>query len=229
MSLSTLSMFSFLITYSFWSRVGFFISYIATSFIALEIFRLIYTDVNKREVEKFLESYSKQRNSSPRRRQQEDLKSISIEDLERPVPSVPTRTSTRRTSATTHESDKTLINDEHHQQQRRKKKTQQPTTTTTTTHISAPTHAATQPHVSSSSPTRRLRKRSDTLNSTSSVEAKVSESKGLFSRRRRSASPASDVSSKASSRHASPLRRSRERKEGLGLGLGLGKTVRTKV
>ncbi|KAH8732596.1 hypothetical protein GQ44DRAFT_571077, partial [Phaeosphaeriaceae sp. PMI808] len=78
---------AFLFSGSFWSRLGFLVSYIATFFIVLEVLRLVYTDVNKRDVEKFLESYSKQRTVSPRRsRQQSDAKkaqiTIPIDDLE---------------------------------------------------------------------------------------------------------------------------------------------------
>jgi hypothetical protein len=86
---------AFLIDPTFWSRIGFLISYIATFFIALEVLRLVYTDVNKRDVEKFLEAYSKQRAASPPsrgRRYEEKYPSpkkisVNIDELEmgRPV------------------------------------------------------------------------------------------------------------------------------------------------
>ncbi|KAH7380101.1 hypothetical protein BKA66DRAFT_369478, partial [Pyrenochaeta sp. MPI-SDFR-AT-0127] len=59
-----LSFLSFLITSEFYSRMGFLISYIVTSLLVLEVLRLVYTDVNKREVEKMLESYTKSRSES---------------------------------------------------------------------------------------------------------------------------------------------------------------------
>jgi hypothetical protein len=217
--LSTLSAFSFLIDTTFWSRIGFLISYIATFLIALEIFRLVYTDVNKREVEKFLENYSKQRNSSssPIRRRHDLAKntldeekiSMNIEELQQPkkagsIISVnidalersvsPPRT---RAAATPSSEEKT---------ERRKRATSS----------ASRAHAE---RTSSPTPIRKLRKRSDTLTSTGSSESK------RVSRRHRETSPASEA---ASSRHGSPRPRSREDKEKR-VGLGLGKLMRGKV
>jgi hypothetical protein len=218
--LSTLSKFSFLIDTTFWSRIGFLISYIATFLIALEVFRLIYTDVNKREVEKFLENYSKQRNSSSspvRRRhdlatktEDEEKISVNIEDLQEPkraesmisvnIDALERSVSPPRTraAATPSSEEKT---------ERRKRATSS----------ASRTHAE-----RTSSPTpivRKLRKRSDTLTSTGSSESK------RVSRRHRESSPASEA---ASSRHGSPRPRSWEDKEKR-VGLGLGKLMRGKV
>ncbi|EAT84214.2 hypothetical protein SNOG_07938 [Parastagonospora nodorum SN15] len=84
----------FLLDPTFWSRLGFLISYIATSLIAVEVFRLICTDANKRDVEKFLESYSKQRarTVSPPRRKNVQLEreiSVNIDELESVVMEAP--------------------------------------------------------------------------------------------------------------------------------------------
>ena len=220
MSLQSLSFLSFLISPIFWSRLGFFISYIATSFIVLEVFRLIYSDSTKREAERLLDSYTKARTSSPRRYQQasQELKSICIDDLERPFRPESKRTNSTSTSP---DSEKTLVEE--------KKRRSRAHSSAAQTTVNVPLSAPAQP--SSTSPPRRLRKRSDTLTSTGSAEHR-SESRSLF-RRKRSSSPASSVGSKASSRHESPLRRSsRKEKDILGLGLGLsmgsGK-ARTKV
>jgi len=219
---TTIKLFSFLIDPTFWSRIGFLISYIATSFLVLEVLRLIYTDVNKREVEKFLESYSKQRTGSPPRRiadgsgkrmSRETSKeriNISIEALERPV-TPPTKRQTRRESP---ETEKTVINDAQPRLRR----------TRTSSSTSPPPTQQQQP---STTPVKKLRKRSDTLNSSSSGEQR----RPL--RRHREASPASEAGSKASSRHESPRPRSKEERKmsaglGLGNGLGMGR-VRGKV
>jgi hypothetical protein len=196
---------AFLIDPAFWSRIGFLISYIATFFLVLEVLRLIYTDVNKREVEKFLESYSKQRNGSPRR--QQELRKIPIDELERPV--TPPNAIRPTRAAVTPESEKTLV----HERRRRAQS-------------SASQTAPIVPSQRTSSPTsvRKLRKRSDTLNSTGSTETR----RPL--RRHREASPASEAGSKTSSRHGSPRPRSKEeKKSAMGVGLGLGKLMRAKV
>jgi hypothetical protein len=193
MSVLTLSSFSFLITLDFWSRIGFLISYVVTSFLVLEVVRLVYTDVNKREVEKFLEGYAKQRPTSPRRSQ--ETRKVSLEELERPC--TPPSRSMRET---TPESERTLVNEE-----RRRRRTQSSASI-------PPVLSQDQAHIPI--PPRRLRKRSDTAGS--------SESKSPL-RRRREASPASDAGSKASSRQGSPLRRLKKKEEvGLGMGLGGG-------
>ncbi|KAF1920848.1 hypothetical protein BDU57DRAFT_419890, partial [Ampelomyces quisqualis] len=61
---------AFLFDTSFWSRIGFLISYVATSLLALEVLRLVSTDANKRDAEKFLAHYTQQRQAafSPRAR-----------------------------------------------------------------------------------------------------------------------------------------------------------------
>jgi hypothetical protein len=216
-----------LIDPTFWSRIGFLISYVVTSLIALEVLRLVYTDVNKRDVEKFLESYSKQRAASPPRSASPKKKmmsvnieelnmsarpmeggekriSVNIDELERsitppPAVVVPVVRERAQRAATPESTDKS---------ERRKR---------ATSSASRDQHGQ---RTASPTPIRKLRKRSDTLTSTGS-----SESKRPSSRRHREASP-----SEASERHASPRPRSREEKErrsGLGLGLGLGR--RTKV
>ncbi|KAH7088242.1 hypothetical protein FB567DRAFT_334019 [Paraphoma chrysanthemicola] len=197
--LAWISLFAFLIDPSFWSRIGFLISYVATSFIVLEVLRLIYTDANKREVEKFLDAYSKQRTASPRRAQV--LTKFNIDDLERPITPPPKRTPIR-TAAATPESDKTLVNE-----RRRRSKDE----------VEAARLLKTEQ--STTSPVRKLRKRSDTLNSSGSGEVRRPI------RRHREASPASEAGSKTSSRHASPRPRSREEKERK-TSSGLGKLMR---
>jgi hypothetical protein len=145
MSVLTLSSFAFLITLEFWSRIGFLISYVVTSFLVLEVVRLVYTDVNKREVEKFLEGYAKQRPTSPRRSQ--ETRKVSLEELERPC--TPPSRSMRET---TPESERTLVNEE-----RRRRRAQSSASI-------PPVHAQAQIPV----PPRRLRKRSDTVSSSES-------------------------------------------------------------
>ncbi|KAF2033720.1 hypothetical protein EK21DRAFT_108848 [Setomelanomma holmii] len=200
--LAYISLFAFLIDPTFWSRIGFLISYIATSFLVLEVLRLIYTDVNKREVEKFLETYSKQRTGSPRRHDAV-LRKINIDELEHPV------TPPRRTrAAATPESEKTLVNE------RRRR-----ATSSASPPPSRPTQSSAHTQQPATTPVRKLRKRSDTLNSSSSGETR----RPL--RRHREASPASEAGSKASLRHGSPRPRSREEKERKA-GLGLGKLMR---
>ncbi|KAH7400870.1 hypothetical protein DE146DRAFT_755313 [Phaeosphaeria sp. MPI-PUGE-AT-0046c] len=200
---------AFLIDPTFWSRIGFLISFIATSLIAIEVLRLVGTDVNKREVEKFLESYSKQRtaSSSPARRSRSVEKdaakkiSVNINELEtfgRPI--TPPEVSVDR-HATTSRHVRAAATPESAEQkvERRKRATS--------------TSQATQAHrTSSPTPLRKLRKRSDTLNSTGSSESR---------RRHREASPASE----AGSRHGSPRPKS-SRKDS---GLGLSKLMRAKV
>jgi hypothetical protein len=213
---------SFLIDPTFWSRIGFLISYIATSLIAVEVLRLVCTDVNKRDVEKFLESYSKQRAASPPRGRSppgktmsmniEELAtrprsvgekriSVNIEELERSVTPSPPAVGAPQVQV------RAVRTPEEKMERRRRA-----------------TSSASQQHqhaqrTASPTPVRKLRKRSDTLTSTGS-----SESKRPSSRRHRESSP-----SEASERHASPRPRSREEKErrsGLGLGLGLGRRAK---
>jgi hypothetical protein len=191
---------AFLIDPAFWSRIGFLISFIATSLIALEVMRLVGTDANKREVEKFLDSYSKQRAASPSRRVKQI--SVNIDELEsgRPVtPPHPEPTTT--TTTTTVRPVRAAVTPESDKVERRKRATS-----------SASQARATR--TSSPTPLRKLRKRSDTLTSTGSSESR---------RRHREASPASE----SGSRHGSPRPRSREDKKSSGL--GLSKLMRAKV
>lgn len=206
----TLPMFgAFLIDPTFWSRIGFLISFIATSLIAVEVLRLVGTDVNKREVEKFLESYSKQRtaSSSPARRSRRDEKdaakkiSVNIDELEtfgRPVTPPETSVDRHATTSTTRHV-RAAATPESEQKERRKRAT-------------STSQAAKVERTSSPTPLRKLRKRSDTLNSTGSSESR---------RRHREASPASE----AGSRHGSPRPKSHRKDSGL----GLSKLIRAKV
>jgi len=204
LSLTSLTHLSFLIDPTFWSRIGFLISYTATFFLVLEALRLIYTDANKREVEKFLESYQKQRNVSPSPRKQ--CITVNIDELERERPVTPPR---QRKRDVTPDSQKTLVEREERRRRR------------------AASHSVSPPHTiaaqTSASPVRKLRKRSDTLNSAGSGEVRRS------TRRHREASPASEVGSKVSSRHGSPSGSVRKMSAALGLGLGIGGARRTKV
>jgi hypothetical protein len=200
---STLSLLSPLLSTTFWSRLGFLISYLATSFLVLEVLRLIYTDDTKRDVEKFLDSYAKTRTQSPPRRRQQEFKKVSLEELDRALAAPEVQRGSPR-------SEKTLVEGE---RRRRSPSHEHPTNTAT----------AAAAMTTSPSP-RRLRKRSDTLNSTSS-----SESRNPF-RRRREASPASEVGSKASSRQGSPLRRARKEDKSVAeRSAGLRGLVRAKV
>ncbi|KAJ4377861.1 hypothetical protein N0V83_000691 [Neocucurbitaria cava] len=226
MSLTFLGYFRFLITYEFYSKVGFLISYTIASLLVLEVLRLVYTDANKREVEKMLDAYTQSRSSSGYTQKGQTSNKISIEDLEKQHPQTPPRPQRRPSSpAATPESEKTLVNNEARRRPQRAHSSasqlQHPAT------APAPTSAPqTQTPTPTSPPTRRLRKRSDTVTSTSSS----SESKKLERRNRREASPASSSaagSSKASSRHASPtaVRRVRD-KEAQVLSSSLHKLLR---
>lgn len=179
MMFSSLSLFKPLISYDLWSRLGFLFSYIITSLLVLEVLRLVYNDANKREVEKLLDAYSSSSSSSSsngdklRRMSQRSASPpikrmrISIDELQRP------RTPSPAATPAATSSDRTLVDGE-----RRRRV------------------SASQSHkelAKEATPTRRLRKRSDTMTSTGSS--------GSSSRRRREESPAE---SKASSRHASP-------------------------
>ncbi|KAF1836225.1 hypothetical protein BDW02DRAFT_249448 [Decorospora gaudefroyi] len=211
MFLSSLSFFSFLISYEFWSRTGFFISYVLTFLLVLEVVRLASTDANRKEVEKMLDAYSASRSETPvRRRSAEGLKKVSLDTLEEMAADKQARTRTPSPAvARTSESERALVKEE----KRRRR------AISTSQHIaSAP--APTQPQPQTQTPPRRLRKRSDTLNSTSSAESKAASI-----RRRREASPSE---SKASSRHASPTPRSRSHETKV-LGTSLGKMLRSKA
>lgn len=213
-SLNTLTHLSFLLSPTFWSRIGFLISYIATSFLVLEVLRLIYTDANKREVEKFLESYAKQRSVSPPRKQQAMI-SVNIDELEKTVSVSPPRSRERKSSREgTHEARKTATGTVEEREERRRRRAashgHSASTSQSPPHYSNAVPAQTS---TSASPVRKLRKRSDTLNSSGSGEVR---------RRHREASPASEVGSKVSSRHGSPRRSRDERKMSVGGALGLG-------
>ena len=200
----------FLIDPSFWSRLGFLISYVATSLIAVEVFRLICTDANKRDVEKFLETYSKQRArtvSPPRRKtpQPEREISVNIDELQSVVmqrPGTPPKM-----DRPGERSVRAAVSPDADKIDRRKRAASS----------AGRVHAE---RTASPTPVRRLRKRSDTLTSTGSSESK------RVSRRHREASPASEG---AESRHGSPRPRSREDREKRLSGLGLGKLIRGKV
>lgn len=197
----------------FASKVGFFISYVATFFLVLEVVRLVCTDANKREAEKLLDAYTRVRTQE---RKQEESCKLSVEELEHelethsvvPEQTQQPRTPSRRTRAVLHRtptSEKTLVSEEKEKRKR------------------------------SQTPTRRLRKRSDTLNSTSTSDSRLSSqsksSSGLSELRRssrshRDSSPESSTS-KSSSRHASPgLRRP---KDVQGASLSLHRLLRQKV
>lgn len=220
MFLTFLGYFRFLITYEFYSRIGFLISYTIAFLLVLEVMRLVYTDANKREVEKMLDAYTQSRSSGYTQKGQ--TSKIPIEDLEKKHPQTPLR---RRPSspAAIPESEKTLVNNEAtRRRQRAHSSASQLHPATAPAPASAP---QTQTPTPTPPPTRRLRKRSDTVTSSSSS----SESKKLERRHRREASPASSAASgsKASSRHASPtaVRRVRD-KEAQVLSSSLHKLLR---
>jgi hypothetical protein len=196
----------------FASKVGFFISYVATFFLVLEVVRLVCSDANKREAERLLDAYTRGRESE---KKQEESCKLSVDELEKgleafPVlnqPAQPPQTPQRRTQGTvlhrTSTSEKTLVSEEKEKRKR------------------------------SQTPTRRLRKRSDTLNSTGTSDSRhssrskssssTSESR-RSSRSYRDSSPESTTSKSSSSRHASPsMRRSKD------ASLSLHRLLRQKV
>jgi hypothetical protein len=179
---------AFLIDPAFWSRIGFLISFIATSLIALEVMRLVGTDANKREVEKFLDSYSKQRAASPPRRVKQI--SVNIDELESGRPVTPPQP---EPTTTTLRPVRAAVTPESEKVERRKRATS-----------SASQARATR--TSSPTPLRKLRKRSDTLTSTGSSESR---------RRHREASPASESGSRHGSPR--PRSREDKKSSGLGL------------
>lgn len=196
----------------FASKVGFFVSYVATFFLVLEIVRLVCTDANQREAERLLDAYTRSRETE--KKHGEDRK-ISLDELETELEAFPAlnepeqtpQTSQRRTRRTvlhrTPTSEKLLVNEEKEKRKR------------------------------SETPTRRLRKRSDTLNSTSTSDSRhssrsKSSSTTLESRRssrsHRDSSPESTTSKSSSSRHASPgMRKSKD------ASLSLHRLLRQKV
>lgn len=201
----------------FFSKVGFFVSYVATFFLVLEIVRLVCTDANKREAERLLDAYTRGRETE---KKQEESRKLSVDELENELEAFPAlsepvqapQTPQRRTQRTVlHRiptSEKTLVSEgkEREKEKERRKRSQ--------------------------TPTQRLRKRSDTLNSTSTSESRhssrskssstTSESR-RSSRSHRDSSPES-TTSKSSSRHASPnMRRSKD------ASLSLHRLLRSKV
>ncbi|KAL6711169.1 hypothetical protein ACN47E_005700 [Coniothyrium glycines] len=162
-----------LITIAFWSRIGFFFSYILTSLLVLEVLRLVYTDANKREVEKLLDAYSTARPARPRESSPPLARKrmrIPIDELERPRTPSPAAMPARERAPVDAEA--------------KRVRRASPVA------VVLP-GAKEVKDVKDVAPTRRLRKRSDTLTSSGSGA----------SRRRREDSPAE---SKAGSRHASP-------------------------
>ena len=195
----------------FASKIGFFISYVLAFFLVLEIVRLVCTDANKREAEKLLDAYTRGREQE---KEQKSCK-LSIEDLEHELetysvvyevqqPQTPHRRIPKSALQRTPTSERTLVSEEKEKRKR------------------------------SQTPTRRLRKRSDTLNSTNTPNScQSSQSKSSSrspeprrsSRSHRDSSPESNTS-KLSSRHASPgFRRS---KDVQGASLSLHRLLRQK-
>lgn len=185
----------------FYSKVGFFVSYVATFFLVLEIVRLVCTDANKREAEHLLDAYTRGRETE---KKQKESRKLSVDELENELEAFPAlnepvqapQTPQRRTRRTvlhrTPTPEKTLVSEEKEKERRKRSQT----------------------------PTRRLRKRSDTLNSTSTSDSRhssrskssstTSESR-RSSRSHRDSSPESTTSKSSSSRHASPsMRRSKD-------------------
>lgn len=173
----------------FASKIGFFISYVLTFFLVLEIVRLVCTDANKREAERLLDAYTRGREQE---KKQESCK-LSVEDLEHELerysvmyevqqPQTPYRRTPKSSLQRTPTSERTLVSEEKEKRKR------------------------------SQTPTRRLRKRSDTLNSTNTLDSRQSsqsksspESLELRrSSRSHRDSPPESSRSKPSSRHASP-------------------------
>jgi hypothetical protein len=199
---------------NFASKVGFFISYVLTFFLVLEVVRLVCTDANKREAERLLDAYTRGREKE---KKQEEGHKLSVEELEHELeaysvvdeptrlPETPHRRNTRSVLHRTPTAERVLASEEKEKRKR------------------------------SQTPTRRLRKRSDTLNSTSTSDSRPStppkSSSGTSESRRssrshRDSSPASSRS-KSSSRHASPgLRRG---KDAQGASLSLHRLLRQKV
>ncbi|KAF3042353.1 hypothetical protein E8E12_004649 [Didymella heteroderae] len=102
----------------FASKVGFFISYVATFFLVLEVVRLVCTDANKREAERLLDAYTRGRESE--KKQEEGCK-LPVDEvgngleafpvLNEPVqaPQTPQRRTRRTVLHRTPTSEKTLI------------------------------------------------------------------------------------------------------------------------
>lgn len=221
MFLSTIKLFAFLINYEFWSRLGFFVGYILTFLLVLEVVRLASTDAHRKQVEKILDSYaaSKPQIEPRRARLEPSLKRVSLDELEdmerRSLIAEKERRVRTPSPAVTHtpEVEPTQLDEE-----RRRRRAASTSVSPKPTSASR-SASQSRPQAQSSSPTRRLRKRSDTLNSSSSAEPK-----DAVRRKRREVSPAE---SKTSSRHASPTPKSRS-KESRTLGGSLGKMLRAR-
>lgn len=198
----------------FASKVVFFISYVLTFFLVLEVVRLACTDANKREAERLLDAYTRGRQQE---KKYEETCTVSVEEMEHELdtysvvneqvksPQTPQRRIQRNESHRTPTSERTLVSES---KERRKR---------------------------SETPTRRLRKRSDTLTSTGSSDSRHSSrsksSTGSSESRRssrshRDTSPESSTS-KSSSRHASPG--FRRVKDAQGASLSLHRLLRQKV
>lgn len=198
----------------FASKVVFFISYVLTFFLVLEVVRLVCTDANKREAERLLDAYTQGREQEKKHEEtcllsvaemERELDSYSVMNEQTESPQTPQR---RTQTVELHRmptSEKTLITES---KERRKR---------------------------SETPTRRLRKRSDTLTSTGSSDSRHSSrsksSTGSSESRRssrshRDSSPESSTS-KSSSRHASPG--FRRMKDAQGASLSLHRLLRQKA
>ncbi|KAJ4412152.1 hypothetical protein N0V91_000620 [Didymella pomorum] len=199
---------------AFFSKVGFFVSYVATFFLVLEVVRLVCTDANKREAERLLDAYTRGRETE---KKPGISHTLSVDELDNeseafPALNEPVQTPQRRTRKTvlhrTPTSEKPPVSEEKEKRKR------------------------------SQTPTRRLRKRSDTLNSTSTSDSRhssrskssstassrtTSESR-RSSRSHRDSSPESVTSKESERRRASPsMRRSRD------ASLSLHRLLRQKV
>ena len=234
MFLSFLYLFRFLISPAFWSKTGFFISYVLTFLLVLEVVRLASTDANRKQVEKMLDAYSASRSEAPVRRRSE-MKKINIDELENMAKEEKAETMSvnidaleasltkkHRTRTPSPAVTRTPEYERAVDKEERRRRRAMSTSISPSTKVSPQPQLQPQPQMAS--PARRLRKRSDTLNSSSSAETK--EAKGSVRRRRevREASPASS----SSSRHESPTPRSRS-KETKVLGASLGKMLRSKA
>lgn len=221
MFLSTIKLFSFLINYEFWSRLGFFVGYILTFLLVLEVARLASTDAHRKQVEKILDSYAASKpQPEPRRPLLEPkLKRVSLdelEDMERRSMTVEKEKRVRTPSPAVSRAPEI----EPTQQDEEKRRRRAASTSVSTKPMPASRSASqSRPQAQSSSPTRRLRKRSDTLNSSNSAEPK-----DAVRRKRREVSPAE---SKSSSRHVSPTPKSRSKETRI-LGGSLGKMLRSR-
>lgn len=196
------------------SRILFFISYVCTFFLVLEIVRLACTDANKREAERLLDAYTRDREQM--KKQEEGCK-ISVEELEQEL------------------EDYSVVNDQTQLPPTPHGRTQRAalhrTPTSERTHVSEEKEKRKR----SQTPTRRLRKRSDTLNSTNtsdSLHSSRPKSSSGPSESRRSSRSHRDNSpelseSKSSSRHASPG--FQRKKDAQGASLSLHRLMRQKV